>query len=108
MNKRKFARVLSLYKDGASTETCFASIINMSRTETEAGHWCSRLHLQMVSGMTKELGRISEDRRLTASELTEAKNYITLLETERKEKSLNELSDSKEPANLADQRPNQD
>ena len=37
MNKKQMARVVNLYRDGVSLEVCISSIIEMSKTNLDAG-----------------------------------------------------------------------
>jgi len=44
MNKKKFARIQALYRDGVARPICVASILNMSKTTTEAAVWVDKFY----------------------------------------------------------------
>jgi len=89
MNKRKFNKVMSLYRDGVAVDSCMSAMIDMSISATESGHWCAQFH-------NKVMTNVLEDLRLTASELSEAKLLITKLQQEK----FDELTDKQKSTNL--------
>ena len=85
MNKRKFNKVMSLYRDGVAVVSCMSAMIDMSISATESGHWCAQFHSAVMLS-------VLEDLRLTSSELKEVKdrNLRLCLELEKR-KQIDEL-----------------
>lgn len=51
MNKRKFSRVLSLYKDGVGFIPCCEAIMSMSKSKTEGCIWIGKLHEEAIQSV---------------------------------------------------------
>ena len=58
MNKRQLTRVTNLYRDGVSPEVCVSSIIEMSRTNTEAGVFiCKFFNSTIINPLKQKAGK---------------------------------------------------
>ena len=51
MNKKKFARVISLYRDGASIRVCVELIIGMSTSDMMASIWIDKFIEKLLTGL---------------------------------------------------------
>ena len=62
MNKRKLSKIISLYKDGVSPEVCASSIIEMSKSKTEAGIFITKFFKQtMIESLDRENRLLHEE-----------------------------------------------
>ena len=55
MNKKQFARIKALYKDGVSKVVCITSIIEMSKSHTEAAIFIDRFFEHLLRTLSLEL-----------------------------------------------------
>jgi hypothetical protein len=69
MNKRKFARVMALHRDGVPKETCAQCIIGMSSSAEESVIWLNKFYSNIYEAKVKELEDKLTDKE-THHELT--------------------------------------
>ena len=48
MNKKKFARILSMYRDGVNERACIESIMDMSSSHTQASIWIGKFYYETL------------------------------------------------------------
>jgi len=85
MNKKQFARVTSLYRDGVTPQVCITAIMAMSRSDTEAAIFIDKFYSNIY---------------VWKKPINEPINIIRDIK--------NELSNGEKPSNLEDQRPIED
>lgn len=61
MNKKQFARVLSLWRDKVSEEICVCTIIELSGSNTEAAIFIAKFYNEVFSGLIKENAEFSDE-----------------------------------------------
>jgi len=66
MNKKKFARVLSMYRDGVNERVCIESIMDLSSSHTQAAAWIGKFYYETLL-------------KNTLTYCTERKKYVELL-----------------------------
>jgi len=69
MNKKKFARILSMYRDKVSYGICVAAIIEMSSSSTQAGVWLEKLHEEIIKPLKQENVELQTELILIKNEI---------------------------------------